>query len=142
MSPSAAENYAIGTAAAAERYAAAMAEARPKQLAALRREKVACVVPGCAKAASKGRLCRAHWEMVPGGDRMKVMLDAMHAQRRAADRAGKSIELLPEVRGRFLRRRELALGLLREVGADLLGLAEAGLPAGNLRPEGGDQVPD
>ena len=88
----AAENYRVGTAAAAERYAAAMEEARPKQLAAARRERTPCVVPACVKGASKGRLCRAHWEMVPAGDRMQVMLDAMRAQRRAADRAHRRLE--------------------------------------------------
>lgn len=45
-----------------------------------------CGIKGCTRHSYKGRLCRKHWSMVPQSDKITMMVAAMDAQMRAAQR--------------------------------------------------------
>jgi hypothetical protein len=43
-----------------------------------------CGIKGCKRVPYKGRLCLAHWKMVPENDRMRAWLDSVTAAHRIA----------------------------------------------------------
>jgi hypothetical protein len=73
---------------AAEPYTRARQKAQHAVMVSNRAEgaKRPCGINGCKRHSYKGRLCRMHWAMVPQGDKMRLMIDSMEAQRRVAER--------------------------------------------------------
>lgn len=67
-----------------------------------------CGIKGCARRPFKGKLCRAHWQMVPYDDKARIAIDGMIASHEIARRA--HARLLRELQARLTSEAKAARG--------------------------------